>query len=260
VSQSIPDKHYQSTSLATQATVRTQQARMLFLLALLLPCLTACTLPFSSTKPATNSRLVLQQAPAARQIYVAIGASDTYGIGSDDPDEQNWPADLTRLLGHNTRMINLGVPSIDAHQALNVELPVALDAHPDLVTIWLAVNDLADQVPVNSYAQDLNTLLSRLHSELPHARIAVANVPDLSYLPRFANVNHQSLEQQIQAYNAVIATIVARYQDTLVDLYHLANQLASHPEYISSDGFHPNTLGYEIVAQVFYQVLQKNSP
>ena len=233
---------------------------MLFLLALFLPCLAACTSPFSSQQPATSNRLVLQQAPAARQLYVAIGASDTYGIGSDDPDEQNWPADLTKLLGRGTRMINLGVPSIHAHGAINVELPVALDAHPDLVTVWLAVNDIADQVPVDSYAQDLDHLLSRLHAALPHARIAVANVPDLSYLPRFQNVDHQTLEQQIQAYNAVIATIVARYQVTLVDLYHLAALLAAHPEYISSDGFHPNALGYEALAQIFYGVLQKSSP
>ena len=86
-----------------------------------------------------------------RQItYVAIGASDTFGIGTSDPYSQNWATDLADQLGRNVHLINLGIPGILVHDALNVELPVALDSHPDLVTIWLAVNDLANNVPISS--------------------------------------------------------------------------------------------------------------
>ena len=235
-------------------------ARMLLLVVLFCSFLTACTLPFSGSNSTASSQLILQTPPAARQLYVAIGASDTYGQGTDDPRTESWPADLTTLLGNNTRLVNLGIPGIDAHDALNIELPVALDAHPNLVTVWLAVNDLADQVPLNRYEQDLDSLLGRLRHTLPAStRIVVANVPDLSYLPHFQNQNHQHLEQQISAYNTVIATVVARYQVKLIDLYRLANALADHPEYISDDGFHPNALGYTLLAQIFYQELQKSS-
>ncbi len=86
-----------------------------------------------------------------RLTYVAIGASDTFGIGADDPQTENWPTDLAAKLGNGVQLINLGVPGITAHQAIKIELPVALDAHPDLVTIWLAVNDIIDNVPVASY-------------------------------------------------------------------------------------------------------------
>jgi lysophospholipase L1-like esterase len=233
--------------------------RTLLLLVFAFPSLTACTLPFSGTRPSASGPLVVQQPPAARQLYVAIGASDTYGIGTDDPRTQSWPADLSNQFGQETRLVNLGIPAIDAHAALNIELPVALDAHPNLVTVWLAVNDLADNVPLTSYEQDLDRLLNRLHTALPNARIAVANVPDLSYLPHFQGENHQLLEQQIQAYNTVIAKVVVRNQVILVDLYRLANEMATHPEYISDDGFHPNALGYAVLAQIFYQVLQKSS-
>ncbi len=142
----------------------------------------------------------------AKLTYVAIGASDTYGVGADDPETQNWPADLSTLLGRQVHLINLGVPNIDVHAALGVELPIALDAHPDLVTVWLAVNDLADNVPVASYAHDLDLLLARLRICAPHARIAVANVPDLTLLPRFKSSNVQTLRTQILAYNNVIAS------------------------------------------------------
>ena len=57
------------------------------------------------------------------------------------------------------RLVNLGIPGIDVHEALELEVPVALDAHPDLITVWLAVNDLVDKVPLASYRDDLDTLL-----------------------------------------------------------------------------------------------------
>ncbi|MBV9258507.1 MAG: hypothetical protein JO215_10855, partial [Ktedonobacteraceae bacterium] len=152
-----------------------------FLFCCLLLCCVSCNL-FTTVQSTPTA--ILQQ-PAAKLTYVAIGASDTFGIGADDPQTQNWPFDLSTLLGRQVHLINLGVPNIDVHNALGVELPVALDAHPDLVTIWLAVNDLADNVPVASYTHDLDLLLTRLRTKVPHARIAVANVPDLTVLPRF---------------------------------------------------------------------------
>ena len=59
-------------------------------------------------------------------------------------------------MGSGVRLVNLGIPGILLHQALSVEVPIALDAHPDLVTIWLAVNDLASNVPIASYSNDLD--------------------------------------------------------------------------------------------------------
>ena len=216
---------------------------------LLLWCV-ACD-PFSTVQSTPTTVL---QSPAAKLTYVAIGASDTYGIGADDPQTQNWPADLSTLLGRQIHLINLGVPNIDLHHALGVELPIALDAHPDLVTVWLAVNDLADKVPVANYAHDLDLLLTHLRAALPHARIAVANVPDLTLLPRFNSYDAQTLRTQILAYNNAIASIVARHSTLLVNLYQ--SDLAQHPEYISGDGFHPSTIGYTQVARLFYQTLK----
>jgi lysophospholipase L1-like esterase len=207
---------------------------------------------------ATSSPKTLQQ-PHQKLIYVALGASDTFGFGASDPYNQNWAADLAARLGPRYRLINLGIPSIHVHDALTTELPVALDAHPDLVTIWLAVNDLADQVPVKSYAQDLDTLLSRLQAKNSQMRIAVANVPDLAILPHFskqATLHSQALQQQILSYNAAIASIVHQHHAILIDLSQQSYDLQHHPEYISEDGLHPTTLGYARLADLFYQALQ----
>lgn len=204
-------------------------------------------------------KLTLQQAPANQLVYVALGASDTFGIGAEDPTTENWPADLAALLGPQVRVVNLGIPNIDAARALHSELPVAIAAHPQLVTIWLAVNDLADQVPIASYEQSLDQIVGQLQQADPGVRIAVANVPDLIYLPHFQSWNQQALLAQISAYNAAIAAVTQRHHVLLVDLYQRWQELATHPEYISDDGFHPSTLGYARLAQIFYSVLQSKS-
>ncbi len=190
--------------------------------------------------------------------YVAIGASDTFGFGTRDPYGENWATDLANDLSvnANVHLVNLGIPGMHLHQALSVELPVALDVHPNLVTIWLAVNDLADKVPLASYSHDLNVLLSRLQAGMPHVRIAIANVPDLTLLPHFSTFDPVVLRQQIHDYNVAIAATVNRHHVILVDVSSHNYDLAQHPEYISPDGLHPSVVGYVQLADIFYQALQ----
>ena len=222
-------------------------------------CATGCgTLLNGQASTSPPNHLVVQQAPKARLIYVAIGASDTYGIGTDDPQTQSWPADLSAKLGDSVHFINLGIPGVHADSALSVEVPIALDNHPDIVTVWLAVNDLADGVSLADYRQSLDTLLAHLQTLTPHTRILVANVPDITFLPRFQTENAQVLHTRIAAYNTVIASLVQKHHAVLVDLYARWQDLANHPDYISDDGFHPNAFGYAAIATIFYQVLQEN--
>ena len=77
-------------------------------------------------------------------------------------------------LGLQVHFIDLGVPGILIHQALQVEVPVAIDAHPNIVTVWLGVNDILQKVPVSSYTQDLDLLLSRLQAAAPSVPAALA--------------------------------------------------------------------------------------
>jgi acyl-CoA thioesterase I len=211
----------------------------------------------TTTVAGLSSRTTSHQPNAKLTAYVAIGASDTFGIGTENPYDENWPTDLAALLGpSHIHLINLGIPDITTHDALRLELPVALDSHPDLVTIWLGVNDIVAKVPVNNYANDLNTLLTRLRANAPHARIAIANIPDLTLLPFFAQVDQQVLSQQIQAYNTVIASNARQHQAILVDLTQQNYNLQTHPEYISDDGLHPTDIGYQQLAKLFYQALQ----
>lgn len=223
-------------------------------LGMLLLCMYALIL--SSCSPVSTATTHTQAHGSATSLtYVALGASDTFGIGANDPYTENWPTDLNNLLGSQDHLINLGVPSMTIHAALTTELPVALASHPNLVTIWLAVNDLATQVPVDDYSHDLDTMLSRLQAAAPHARIAVGNVPDLLNVPFFHTYDQNLLSQQILSYNAAIASVVQRHQAILVDLSAQGYDLQTFPEYVSHDGLHPSSSGYLRLAQLFYNAL-----
>ena len=189
--------------------------------------------------------------------YVAIGASDAFGVGTYDPTQDNWPNVLAGELGHlraQVHLINLGIPGSTVADAQSEELPVALDAHPDIVTVWLAVNDLADNVPLATYTSELSALLGALRAQT-HARVYVGNLPDLTQLPYFANDDPATLRQTIAAWNTVIAQDTHANGATLVDLHAYSDLLAQNPSYIAPDGLHPSTQGAQALAGVFARAI-----
>jgi len=186
-------------------------------------------------------------------VYVAIGASDSYGVGADDPATQSWPADLAAFLPPGTHFVNLGVPGILLARAAQVELPVTLDARPDLVTVWLAVDDLDAGVPLDTYRQELDSLLDALKHGTG-ARVLIANVPDLGLIPRFNG--QPGITATVTAWNVAIAAAARAHGATVVDLFGQWRELAAHPEYVGADGFHPSTEGYRQIARLFWQAYQ----
>jgi acyl-CoA thioesterase I len=222
---------------------------------LLSAVLSAC-----GASPAAQRQVTTGQATQAADryslSYVAIGASDAFGVGTEDPDRQSWPTQLAARLGTHVHLINLGIPGETAGQALLDELPVALDAKPDVVTIWLGVNDFADGVPLATFRQQIGSLFSALRQGT-HARIVAGNLPDLSLLPRFFGYGGGTLQADVSRWNAAIAELCAQNGVTLVDIFGGWSELAQHPEYVSSDGLHPSTLGAQRLADLFAAALRQ---
>jgi len=183
--------------------------------------------------------------------YVAIGASDAVGVGAASPESEGWVPRLGALLGPDVRVVNLGVSGSTLAQALKEQVGPAVDAHPDLVTIWLAVNDLNGRVPLPRYEAELDRLLADVSQD--GRCVLVGNVPDLTRAPAYAQVDPQVLRATIQEWNAVIGAVVGRHGAKLVDLDARWKELTERPELISADGFHPSSAGYELLATVFME-------
>jgi lysophospholipase L1-like esterase len=190
---------------------------------------------------------------AAPLTYVAIGASDAVGVGASDPETLGWVPRFGAKLGPDVRTVNLGVSGSTLHQALSEQLGPALDAQPDVITVWLAVNDLNARVPLDSYAADLDTLLGQL--EATHARVLVGNVPDLTPLAVYRGVDPAALQAEVDRWNAAIGDAADRHGATLVDLHAHWREVANHPEFLSADGFHPSDAGYAALADAFAEAL-----
>lgn len=191
-------------------------------------------------------------------IYAAIGASDVVGIGSNDPATQSWVSVLHGFMPKDTRFVRLGRGGITLHEANQVEVPAAIAAKPDVITLWNCVNDATQGVSLASYRQELNTALSRLTNETD-AGIVLLNLPDITILMQDLDEPQSELIRGgIAQWNSAIASIAARYGDRvkLVDLYPLSDEILQHPEYISTDHFHPSATGYDRLARVVWQAVK----
>ena len=224
---------------------------------MLRPARSACLIAFLACALAT----VLAPVAAAQQAatstrpltYVAIGASDTLGVGATDPERDGWVPRFARQLGPSTHVVNLGVPGSLVHHALDAQLPAAIAANPDVVTIWLAVNDFDALVPLDIYTAHLDTLLKSLRANT-RARIVVGNIPDLALLLRsdLDPLVLQLVRAFVTRWNVAIGAVVQQNGATLVDLYGAGSEWREHPEYVSSDGFHPSSDGYARLSDLFY--------
>jgi len=124
-------------------------------LALVLVLAAAC----SGGKP----RTVETEALPPPFTYVAVGASETVGVGAGDPATESWPSVFHRTaLARSATLVNVGAREATVRVALDRELQPALAEQPRLAAVWLNVNDLVRQVPVEQYEADLTTVVRAL--------------------------------------------------------------------------------------------------
>jgi lysophospholipase L1-like esterase len=207
--------------------------------------------------------------------YVAIGASETLGFGADDPIRQAWTQVFyRRALPRAATLVNLGIPGATAQEALLREVPEAARLRPDVVTVWLNVNDLIRGVPPDEYGRQITSLLEELRG-VRGPTVLVGNTPPLGQLPRFADcqpyspapgggcdqtrqLSAEELDAMVSAYNSVISEAAARAGAIVVDLHALgvaAQREGTDRELLSRDGFHPSTAGHLAIGRAFARAL-----
>jgi acyl-CoA thioesterase-1 len=188
--------------------------------------------------------------------YVAIGASDTVGIGAEEPAKGAWPALLAAKLPPGTSYTNVGVSGSLTGQARIEQLPLALRARPTLVTIWLAVNDLNAGIHPAAYQSELETIIDRLVAETD-ARVFVGTIPDLRPVPVYQGADPNLLISAVHAYNGAITQAAARHQTRVhvVDLFSGSAELVSKLT-VSPDGLHPTDAGYQLIADRFAETMR----
>ncbi|HLE24815.1 MAG TPA: SGNH/GDSL hydrolase family protein [Thermodesulfobacteriota bacterium] len=190
-------------------------------------------------------------------IYVAIGASDAVGIGAI-PFTNGYVFRIRDALeeeSFNVELRNLGILAAEldeineAVDMLLSEIGSGLVGNPDLITIWVGANDIISGVNPEEFESNLESVLVRLFAETT-AFIVIANVPDLTQLPRFIeNPSDNVTIERISAFNAIIESLAVEFDIPLVDLFAepIDDML------VSQDGFHPSNEGHQRIANLFLQ-------
>lgn len=192
-----------------------------------------------------------------RLVYAAMGASDAVGIGAF-PLEKGYVYQIRDGLKYRANEVvlyNLGVSGKRINYIESTELPTAIAVQPHVITIWAGPNDLIHGVDAATFEQSLATVLMQLRQSTS-AVIVLANIPDLTLLPRFLiDPDPDVTVDRVSAFNLTIARQASVHTVPLVDLY--AGGYASNWEYVSLDGFHPSNEGHAKIAELYLEVLLK---
>ena len=234
----------------------------------LLPAIAAVVLVAAcSGGPAAT---VETEALPAPFTYVAVGASDTVGVGADDPVTQSWPNVFHRTaLARSATLVNVGESGATVRQTLDRRLPPALAEEPRLVTVWLNVNDLVREVSAEQYEIDLRALVRALRRggatdvlvagmppvlELPVVRACLPGGTGCRLPARLPSA--ELIAQRVADYDAAIARVASAEGAVVVDLAAAAGGV-NNGDLVAPDGFHPSTEGHRRVAMAFQAALAK---
>jgi acyl-CoA thioesterase I len=223
------------------------QNRMLLLLALAI-FVVSCKRPSEPGQAPTNLEPAVTANLSGPINYVALGDSTGAGVGAR---EGGYVARLFRRIAAirpGSTLTNLCVSGATAEDVLRRQLDQGISAKPNFVTLGIGINDVGLGIPVEEFAANYDSILTRLKTET-NAAVLIVNIPDVSQAPAVPASLRAEHHASIVVFNQRIAEIALRHGVTALDIYSATREtLSSHPEFFSADGFHPSDKGYEVWA------------
>ena len=205
------------------------------------------------------SAMTAPTAPASRTLLF-IGDSITDAGRREDPEELGHG--YVRLLAEHfaaheptSTVINRGIGG-DKVADLEARFgPDCLDLTPDLVTIYVGVNDSwhrftrGEHVTEESFEQCYRHLLAQLAASVPEA-------PVLMIIPFVADIDEERtrIHSDLDGKVAIIRRLAQEHGHRIVDLEQvLATALAAGhtPQSIAEDGVHPTPPGHRLIADAW---------
>ena len=181
-------------------------------------------------------------------LYVALGDSTAQGIGASAPGRSYVGLIARHLRTHtqrSVRVINLSVYGARLGDALEVQLPKLRTLSPDLLTVALGANDIAN-FNADRFERELDTLFAALP-----ARTLVADLPSF-YLG--------SSERNVRVAITIVQSLAARYGFEVAQLYDRTRRQGAARyalNQVSPDFFHPNDRGYRVWASAFLPLVNR---
>lgn len=185
--------------------------------------------------------------------YAALGDSLTAGVGVSSY-AQSYPYDLAQLLAGSSTRVTLdpyAVPGVRTQYVIDHFLTPTVAAHPDLITLFIGINDIHGNVTNATFRAHYNQILATLTTKT-HARIYAINLPYIGTPKLIGPLFRFYFDWRIRQYNTIIKQLAAQYHVHYVDLYDLHKPHELDNNYYAADHFHQNARGYTLWAQDMY--------
>jgi lysophospholipase L1-like esterase len=193
---------------------------------------------------------------AAPLNYVALGDSTGVGVGAQ---HGGYVVRLFERIKHErpeSRLTNLCVSGATTDDVLREQVGPAIAARPTLITLGVGINDAGRSFTVERFAHNYEEIIKRLRAKTD-APIIVTNLPDVSLAPVVPVFMRDEVRRRIELYNERIEDIAKQYGLRVVDAYSTTHDIIpAHPEFFSSDGFHPSDIGYEYWAKTMWPTVK----
>ncbi|WP_168626159.1 SGNH/GDSL hydrolase family protein [Cryobacterium sp. BB307] len=181
-------------------------------------------------------------------LYVAIGDSAAQGVGASKPHRGYVGAIAKHIRnesGKSVRAVNLSVSGARLREALAVQLPQIVKLTPDIMTVAVGANDMADFDP-KRFERELRTVLDSVpkHAIIGEVPCFFFGQPNKN--ARMANDIVHELADELGFRVAPVYESTRRQGVARTAFYHA-----------SPDYFHPNDRGHRVWADAFLPLVDK---
>lgn len=207
---------------------------------------------------------ILAMKPPTKKAYTYLALGDSYTIGEKVIPEENFPAQVVRLLREKGE--NIEAPKVVAKTGWTTgELQSAINKAKlkkqyDFVTLLIGVNNqyrglnLVDYIP--EFEQLLKQAIRFAGNDTSH--VVVLSIPDWGVTPFAEGRDRKQIAADIDAFNAANRLLSEKYQVHYIDVTPRTRKAAADASLLAEDGLHPSGKAYgEWAAEISKYLLAK---
>lgn len=216
----------------------------------------AYTREYLPTTPALELGGTFGPADGTPLRFVVLGDSTAAGLGAGSPEFAYATVLSERLAGagYRVELIAHGVSGARVKDVADEQVPLAIEADPDLVFIGIGANDSTHLTSLSDVGSGMDRALTEL--ETTAATVVVAGPPDmrahawLEPLRSIVGWRGRQVAARIEAVAEAHGVLTVPLAE------HAGPYFASNPEdAYADDDFHPGPGGYRAWADAIYPVL-----
>lgn len=192
-----------------------------------------------------------KSAPSNAIVYVALGDSAAQGLGATDPNKGyvgQFAQKLSDKEGRPVQVINISKSGARIQDVIKDQLPQLPNYKPDVVTLDIGGNDIADYES-GKFRNDFSLLLEKL----PQGTL-VGNIPYFGGRTQLPFFGSGQAEKDVLEANQIIKELMVDKPYKAVELHDITKDRSGRRIWnYAIDYFHPNARGYKAWTEAYWK-------